>query len=156
LGRGLHEIKRGGLLKIHSDFNKHPDTDLDRRINVLVYLNKEWKEEYGGHLEFWNRSMSRCDAKILPEFNTMALFSTTDHFYYGHPDPLNCPGGISRKFLALYYYSKGRPAAEIDKTQEKHNTLFYGRSGNTGDDKALGQGGILSRIKTLMGGVLGR
>ena len=50
-GGGLHEIKRGGVLKIHTDFNRHPNLNLDRRINVLIYLNKNWKDSYGGHLE---------------------------------------------------------------------------------------------------------
>ncbi len=49
-GGGLHEIKRGGVLKVHTDFNRHPNLSLDRRINVLIYLNKNWKEEYGGYL----------------------------------------------------------------------------------------------------------
>ena len=48
VGAGYHEIKPGGYLKVHADFNKHPENKLDRRLNVLVYLNKDWKEEYGG------------------------------------------------------------------------------------------------------------
>ena len=45
-GGGLHEIKSGGVLKIHTDFNRHPFLDLDRRVNVLIYLNKNWKNNY--------------------------------------------------------------------------------------------------------------
>ena len=52
-GGGLHEIKKGGVLKIHTDFNKHPKNNLDRRVNLLLYLNKNWKDSYGGHLELW-------------------------------------------------------------------------------------------------------
>ena len=66
IGGGLHEIKKGGHLDIHADFNKHPYFDLDRRLNLLIYLNKDWKDEYGGHLEFWNRDMSNADQKIAP------------------------------------------------------------------------------------------
>lgn len=133
-GGGQHEIKKGGLLKIHADFNKHPAFNLDRRINVLIYLNKDWKEEYGGHFELWDRKMEKCVKKIVPEFNTMAIFSTTDFSYHGHPDPLNCPPGMSRKSLALYYYSNGRPSEEINGSLEKHSTLFRERLNNT-DDK---------------------
>ena len=75
-GGGLHEIKRGGVLKVHTDFNRHPNLNLDRRINVLIYLNKKWKEEYGGHLELWDKDMSKCVKKISPTFNTMVIFST--------------------------------------------------------------------------------
>src|SRR5690606_2126402 len=56
-GAGFHEIKKGGLLKIHADFNKHSQTKLDRRLNVLVYLNKDWDESYGGHFELWDKEM---------------------------------------------------------------------------------------------------
>lgn len=108
-GGGQHEIKKGGLLKIHADFNKHTKLGLDRRINVLVYLNKDWKEEYGGYFELWNTDMTKSEERILPLFNRMAIFSTTDFSYHGHPDALNCPEDRSRKSLALYYYSNGRP-----------------------------------------------
>ncbi len=132
-GAGLHEIKRGGLLKLHADFAKHPIIDLDRRINVLVYLNKDWKEEYGGHFELWDKDMKACRKKILPEFNTLAMFNTTDFSFHGHPDPLNCPEERSRKSMALYYYSNGRPASEIDPHRAKHTTAFVGRKGNEVD-----------------------
>ena len=128
-GGGLHEIKKGGLLKIHSDFNKHPSLSLDRRLNVLVYLNKNWEEEYGGHLEFWDKNMSFCKQKILPAFNKMVIFSTTDNSNHGHPDPLNCPNDMSRKSIATYYYSKGRPTIEIDKMYSKNTTYFKDRLG---------------------------
>lgn len=135
-GGGQHEIKRGGLLKIHADFNKHPQLKLDRRINVLVYLNKDWKEEYGGFFELWDRNMEKCEKKILPIFNKMAIFSTTDFSYHGHPDALNCPENMSRKSLALYYYSNGRPASEINQ-HAKHNTLFQERKNNEVDQNAF-------------------
>lgn len=137
IGGGLHEIKKGGLLKIHADFNKHPTTNLDRRVNVLVYLNKDWKEEYGGHFELWDTNMEHCEKKILPLFNTLAIFSTTDFSYHGHPNPLNCPDGRSRKSLALYYYSNGRPQAEINSGLEDHSTLFKERKGNVEDVQAF-------------------
>lgn len=137
IGAGQHEIKRGGLLKIHADFNRHKKLGLDRRINVLVYLNKDWKEEYGGHFELWDRNMQKCEKRILPAFNTMAIFSTTDFSYHGHPDPLNCPENQSRKSLALYYYSNGRPRHEIIKGQKKHSTLFKSREGNDEDQVAF-------------------
>ncbi len=136
-GGGLHEIKRGGLLKIHADFNKNPYSGLDRRINVLVYLNKDWKEEYGGHFELWDKDMKACEKKILPAFNTMAIFSTTDFSYHGHPDPLACPEDMSRKSLALYYYSNGRPKHEINAKNGDHMTLFQARNGHSEDSDAL-------------------
>jgi 2OG-Fe(II) oxygenase superfamily len=123
-GGGLHQIVRGGKLGIHSDFNKHGKYGLDRRLNVLLYLNKDWRDEYGGHLQLWDRGMTKCEAKILPIFNRMMIFGTTDFTYHGHPDPLRCPEGMTRKSLALYYFSNGRPAEEITG---EHSTIFRDR-----------------------------
>ncbi len=132
-GGGFHQTKPGGFLKIHADFNKHRQTGLDRRLNVLVYLNKAWKDEYGGHFELWNRDMTRCVSKIPPRFNTMAMFTTTDFSYHGLPNPLTCPPDRSRKSLALYYYTNGRPSSEINQGLEDHTTLFRDRKGLTVD-----------------------
>jgi hypothetical protein len=128
IGGGCHEIKPGGLLKVHADFNKNRLTKLDRRINLLVYLNKDWEESYGGHFELWNKDMTKAAQKILPLFNTVAIFSTTDFSYHGHPNPLTCPSDRSRKSLALYYYTNGRPVSEINPGLEEHSTLFKGRA----------------------------
>ena len=131
VGGGLHEIKRGGLLKVHADFNKHKKTGLDRRVNLLIYLNKDWNTEYGGHFELWDKKMESCAKKILPTFNTLALFTTTDFSYHGHPEPLNCPTHMSRKSLALYYYSNGRPDSELNPEIGDHSTLFRARPETT-------------------------
>jgi Rps23 Pro-64 3,4-dihydroxylase Tpa1-like proline 4-hydroxylase len=120
-GAGPHQILPGGFLKVHVDFNWHPLLKLDRRLNLLVYLNQDWREEYGGHLELWNRDMSRCEQKILPTFNRTVVFSTTDFSYHGHPTPLACPPGMSRKSVSFYYYTNGRPAAE---RSAPHDTIF--------------------------------
>jgi hypothetical protein len=136
IGGGQHEIKKGGLLKIHADFNKHPKLGLDRRINLLVYLNKDWKDEYGGNFELWGENMKKCEKKFLPIFNRIAIFNTTDFSYHGHPDPLACPEERSRKSLALYYYTNGRPQSETNNGLEDHSTLFKARLDNK-EDKAV-------------------
>jgi hypothetical protein len=123
-GGGAHQIQPGGMLKIHADFNKHPNTKLDRRINVLVYMNEDWHEEYGGHFELWDTEMKGVRKKILPLFNRMALFSTTSNSYHGHPNPLTCPPDRTRKSIALYYYSNGRPEEGIEAGSADHNTIF--------------------------------
>ena len=123
-GGGLHQIEPGGKLGVHVDFNKHSRYGLDRRLNLLLYLNKDWREEYGGHLELWDREMAGCGAKILPLFNRMVIFATTDFTYHGHPDPLRCPEGMTRKSLALYYFTNGRPQEEKSGF---HSTMFRAR-----------------------------
>tara|TARA_Y100000816_G_C26058906_1_gene555871 strand:- start:265 stop:1083 length:819 start_codon:yes stop_codon:yes gene_type:complete len=131
-GGGLHEIKKGGFLKIHSDFNVHPQLSLNRRINLLLYLNKSWNEEWGGHLELWDRNMKKCGAKISPTFNKLVIFNTTDFSFHGHPEPLKCPDNVTRKSLALYYYTNGRPKNEInfDHGESGQTTLFQKREGS--------------------------
>ena len=125
-GGGLHQIVRGGFLKVHADFNRNEKLRLDRRLNLLLYLNRDWKEDYGGHLQLWTRDMGRCVQRILPVFNRCVVFSTTDFSYHGHPDPLTCPEGRTRKSIAMYYYTNGRPAEEISGD---HSTLFQPRPG---------------------------
>ncbi len=129
LGGGLHQIKRGGFLKIHADFNRHSKLGLDRRLNLLIYLNKDWKEEYGGHFELWDEKMANCKKKLLPIFNRCVIFSTSRTSYHGHPEPLTCPEKQTRKSLALYYYSASR---ELQVTDGIHGTLFQQRPGEAG------------------------
>lgn len=120
-GAGPHQIERGGFLKVHADFNVHPLLHLDRRLNVLIYLNRDWREEYGGHLELWRRDASECVHRILPVFNRTVVFATTDDSFHGHPHPLTCPRGESRKSVSFYYYTAGRP--EEERTAP-HDTIF--------------------------------
>ena len=125
-GGGLHQILPGGRLGIHADFNKHPYYDLGRRINVIVYLNKNWKDEYGGHLELWDKAMTKAEKVIAPIFNRMVIFNTTSNSFHGHPNPLACLPGMSRKSLALYYYTI---MTTEDLQEARHTTLFQPRPG---------------------------
>lgn len=127
-GGGLHQIEPGGFLEVHADFKLHPATGLERRLNLLLYLNRGWRREWKGALELWNRDMTRCGARIEPTWNRCVIFTTTDTSFHGHPTPLACPPGTTRKSLALYYYSL--PVAE---GTADHNTLFQERADSTAD-----------------------
>jgi hypothetical protein len=120
-GGGLHQVERGGYLKIHTDFNVHPKLHLDRRLNMLIYMNRDWRDEWGGHLELWDVSMSECRVRIAPLFNRTVVFSTTDTSFHGHPHPLASPPGVTRKSVSLYYYTAGRPLSE---RSAPHDTIF--------------------------------
>jgi len=146
-GGGLHQIERGGFLKIHADFTRHPVLPLDRRLNVLLYLNEGWQEEYGGQLELWNREMTRCVVRVLPTFNRCVIFSTTAFSFHGHPDPVACPAGETRKSLALYYFSNGRPEEEhpID-----HGTLFVQRPGEVYKRPRPGEPTLAQSVKRVV------
>jgi len=127
VGGGLHQIKRGGKLAVHLDFSHHPGNQLFRRVNVLIYLNKNWQESYQGHLELWNKDITHCEKKILPIFNRCAIFSTSENSYHGHPEPLACPEDVTRKSISLYYFTKNPPEGKEDVV---HNTMFKSRPGD--------------------------
>jgi hypothetical protein len=134
LGGGTHQTLPGGLLRVHADFNKHRFYDLDRRINLLLYLNEDWQEEYGGHLELWDKDLTACQKRILPIAKRCVIFSTGSDTWHGHPHPLTCPPGRARRSIALYYYTNGRPEAE---TKPKHKTLWPLLPGETMPEENL-------------------
>lgn len=105
-GGGLHQSLTGGFLNIHADFIVHPHhRNWRRRVNLLLYLNDEWPPEYGGALEFWSTDMKQRDKMIAPLGNRVVIFNTDADSFHGHPDPLRCPPEVSRRSLALYYFS---------------------------------------------------
>jgi hypothetical protein len=105
-GGGLHQSTTGGYLNIHADFTVHPhNRKWQRRANLLLYLNDDWKPEYGGDLELWSGDMKRCVEKVSPVANRVLLFTTDGTSYHGHPEPMRCPPGVARRSLALYYFT---------------------------------------------------
>jgi Rps23 Pro-64 3,4-dihydroxylase Tpa1-like proline 4-hydroxylase len=117
-GGGYHEIHRGGKLGVHIDFNRKPELGY-RRLNLIVYLNKDWKDEYRGHLQLCGQDRV-CVKRILPAFDTLAIFATSEISWHGHPEPLECPDDMSRKSIALYYYTEKDPAFAT----KSHDTVF--------------------------------
>lgn len=118
-GGGLHQILSGGKLAVHTDFNELRPLDLYRRINVLFYLNKDWRPEYQGNLELWDENVQNCVRTITPIFNRLVVFNTTKKSFHGHPIPLNTPLGITRKSIALYSYTaKPAPDAKYDEVTD--------------------------------------
>jgi Rps23 Pro-64 3,4-dihydroxylase Tpa1-like proline 4-hydroxylase len=106
-GGGIHQSENGGYLNVHADFTVHPHKkNWCRRVNVLVYLNKHWEVSYGGALELWEKDMSKCTVKIEPLFNRVVIFNTNEDSYHGFPDPIDCPKGVTRKSIALYYFTE--------------------------------------------------
>lgn len=111
-GGGVHRIATGGRLGIHCDFNIHPGIHKYRRLNVLLYLNKDWKPSYNGEFEFWTADMQERAKTVPPIFNRMVIFRITDTAFHGHPVPWMGPVGCERLSLALYYYTEDRPEEE--------------------------------------------
>ncbi len=106
-GARIHQIERGGFLNVHVDSATHDhDPRLLRRVNLLIYLNPEWREDWHGDLELWDAGVSRCVKKYAPLFNHAVIFATGEKTFHGHPEPLACPLGVTRKSLALYYFTR--------------------------------------------------
>lgn len=122
-GGGVHIIPRGGKLGVHVDFSRAIfDETKYRRLNVLLYLNDNWEEKWGGALELWDKKPSeggQCIKRIYPLFNRIVIFGTARDSWHGHPNPLECPEGEYRKSLATYYYTS-EPGDDL----EIHSTIF--------------------------------
>jgi hypothetical protein len=104
-GGGLHEILPGGWLNVHTDFNFHPRLRKLRALNLLLYLNQRWEPHWNGSLELWDQDMLTRHAAIQPGINRMVVFETSEISFHGHPVPLACPDGVTRRSLAAYYYT---------------------------------------------------
>jgi Rps23 Pro-64 3,4-dihydroxylase Tpa1-like proline 4-hydroxylase len=146
-GGGLHQSLNGAFLNVHVDYNFHPENKFHRRLNVLIYMNKDWKDEYEGHLQLWD--LSDGEKKLLgsfaPTFNRCVIFETNEVSFHGHPKKLNTPKDVNRKSIATYYYTKTRPESEISRD---HNTIYVNTEGVGGQAKRFTAGvkAFLERI----------
>jgi Rps23 Pro-64 3,4-dihydroxylase Tpa1-like proline 4-hydroxylase len=100
-GGGLHQSKRDGFFTVHPH-----KRNWRRRVNVLIYLNQDWLPEYKGELELWTRDMKKCEVKALPLFNRLVIFNTDYDSFHGLPEPIQCPDTMTRKSVALYYFTE--------------------------------------------------
>jgi hypothetical protein len=127
LGGGIHQSGEGMYLDVHVDFNRHTATAWHRRLNVLLYLNEGWTEENGGVLQLWPADMRAPGASIVPVFNRMVMFTTTDASYHGYDTIHPPPGGARRSFAAYYYTAAAPEGYEGDLT----STAFRLRPGQS-------------------------
>ena len=114
---GYHVSRDRGFLNVHADFSHHDFLGLERRLNLLLYFNEDWRPEYGGHLGLYNKRLELCKS-ISPDANRVAIFTTSEDSFHGFPERMTLPRGTSRISLALYYYSLPR------KEREKKKILF--------------------------------
>jgi hypothetical protein len=112
-GGGYHLIPRGGKLDVHVDRNVAYSTGLVRRLSLLVYLNRDWKHDYGGQLELWSKDGKRREVSIEPTFNRTAVFEITDENYHGVPAVVRCPAGRSRNCFVVYYHTAALPGEAV-------------------------------------------
>jgi hypothetical protein len=127
-GGGTHENRDGQDLDPHVDFNRHPIESWHRRLNLIVYLNREWDDAWGGSLELHSDPRAADDRVVLvtPLFNRCVIFETTETSWHGF-SRIGLPGrdaALSRKSIALYFYTRERPAEELADT---HSTIYVDR-----------------------------
>ncbi|MHC4947622.1 MAG: 2OG-Fe(II) oxygenase [Planctomycetota bacterium] len=123
VGGGIHQTGPRGHLDVHVDFNYIEDRDLHRRLNILVYFNPDWREEWGGNVELWDREVKVCNHSFSPVFNRCVVFATSEISFHG-VTAVRCPEDRARRSFAAYYYTKEAPAGW---TGEKHSTIFRAR-----------------------------
>lgn len=113
-GGGMHQILQGGILDIHTDFNAYERLGIFRRLNVLIYLTREWREDFGGELELWDggKDTGTCVKRIAPLCNRAVIFRTDKQSFHGHPREWAAPEGITRRSIALYYYTASTEAGQ--------------------------------------------
>ena len=140
-GGGLHCLKSGGKLDVHLDYSLHPLSGLERRLNLIVFLNAKWEEGYGGELQLFDAERDdeaspshrwrpgACRARVLPTFNRAVLFDTTAPSFHGLPDPIRCPTSMARQSIALYYLTPPRKGAS-----SRCKALFVASPGDEPDD----------------------
>lgn len=110
---GFHMMTKNGYLDVHADFSHSDRLGLERRLNLIIYLNDGWPESYGGQLGLYDQKVNK-KVSISPIGNRAVIFTTSDHSYHGHPEPLTCPKNRFRRSIALYYYSL--PTAQRKKS----------------------------------------
>ena len=116
-GFGLHQGGSGSFLDIHIDYNLHPLQKKQRRVNLLIFLNEEWRENWGGLLQLWNADVTKCVTSILPVFNRCVLFECSSIAYHGY-NTIHCPPSLTRKSFYTYFFSD--PEGEVNF----HDTVF--------------------------------
>ena len=119
MGGGLHKITSGGKLAVHKDYNVHPMKKIYRRLNLLIYLNKDWKQEWEGNLELWDKDHTKLEVSEEPLFNRAVIFTISEDSLHGHPVPLNTPENVSRNSIALYYFT------EVNPSDNEHSVVFF-------------------------------
>ena len=132
-GGGLNLTEKGGLLDVHVDGNYHDATGLNRRVNLLLYLNEGWKESWGGEFGVYDDNGEKLVKAIAPIFNRCVIFDTHDKSFHGIPNPINFPHESPRKSIILYYYTAEKRPSSQNVIKEPHSALW--RSKNFNDKK---------------------
>lgn len=146
-GGGMHSSKTGGNLKVHSDFIYLRKKNTKRVLNLLLYLNSDWKKEWKGDLELWDKKMTKKVRELSPVLNNVVIFRTDKDSNHGFPDNILCPENINRKSIAIYYYIEEKSFLPIKIKMRKYYTTQWKKRPNTNDPQFMDQDNLWRRIK---------
>ena len=127
-GAGVHKVYNDGFLCMHTDFEGYSDPEnglLDRRINLLLYMNPEWKTEFHGELCLYDKTCGRITKKIEPILNRCVIFITSGNIH-GHPKPLQTPDNMCRQSITTYYYTKNTTGMNLEGNQMQSVMWYFG------------------------------
>lgn len=132
-GGGWHILKNGGKLNPHLDYSMHPKIPYQRKINLIVYLNQNWKEEWGGELGLWSstengKKPKQIETTVVPAFNRAIFFDTTMNSWHGLYNVVKSPEKEYRKSIAIYYLTD--PPKDVDT---RGKALFAPTDDQAGD-----------------------
>ena len=123
-GGGLNMSEKNGLLDVHVDGNYHDASGLNRRVNLLYYLNPNWQEAWGGEFGVYDTTGETLIKSIAPINNRCLIFDTHDKSFHGLPNPINFPKGDPRRSLILYYYTVSPRESHLSTVTEPHSALW--------------------------------
>jgi hypothetical protein len=129
-GGGLQWWGKGGEQIPHTDFPFHPSAPLCRRVNVLVYLNPQWREGDGGELSFYGVGDDRPAVSISPKFGTCVIFNT-DPWSVHSVEPI-ADSSAPRRTIGVYYYT-----AEADDVITRERWPKWYEEGSLSVDSSL-------------------
>ncbi|MBO6213233.1 2OG-Fe(II) oxygenase [Algoriella sp.] len=116
-GGGLHQGKKNSFLDMHLDFNYHPiNKNWYRELNLLLYLNKGWKEEYKGHLKLVDLRTEEAEEVAVP-FNRLIIQQCGPYTLHGY-EMTNFPEGNYRTSIATYAYQIHKNHIEEPRTTD--------------------------------------
>ena len=123
-GGGLNLSEKNGLLDVHVDGNYHDASGMNRRVNLLFYLNPNWQSNWGGEFGIYDNDGETLVKSVEPIMNRCVIFDTHDNSYHGLPNPIDFPQHDPRRSILLYYYTVApRPGDQI-KVKEPHSALW--------------------------------
>ena len=149
-GGGWHAHMNGGNLNMHLDYNVHPKLGQQRKLNIIIYLSKDWDTAYGGGLELWSHNAETnqplAHVKTVDiKFNRAVLFDTTQNSWHGLPLPLSCPDDMVRQSMAAYYV--GPAPADTDDRPRARFAPRADQIGNTEIEKLIEQRSSITTVK---------